>query len=69
MRTVRSVAYTAEEPAVADVASFDSPNSPAVAPVCRCGAIAAGGSPPAPSEHPPIAHAPAATVLGSAWIV
>lgn len=65
-RTVRSVAYTAEELAVADVASIDSPSSPAVAPLPRRCVTGAGASPPAPSEHLPTAVAMAAIVLGSA---
>lgn len=57
----RSVAYTAEKPAVAGVADIDSPSSRAVAPLHYV--IGTGAKYPAPSEHLPIAVAMAAIVL------
>ena len=59
-RIGRSVAYTAEKLAVADVVGIDSPSSSAVAPLPRRCVTGMGVIPLAPSEHLPTAVATAA---------
>lgn len=65
-RIGRSVAYTAERLAVADVVGIDSPSSRAVAPLPRRSVIGTGVIPLAPLEHLPTVVATAVIVPESA---